>query len=84
MNILAGGGLSVVAGVMRGAFPLPNLIGEYASVSGAAIAAMTFFGAGWGIGAIYFGIGVGKVGLALIPSSFCAHRYQYRVLQPCE
>ena len=99
MNILPGGGLSVCAGVMQGAFPLPmkyakswkwentwsafalwgfvilpwlwafltvpNLVGVYACASGRALAAITFFGAGWGIGTICFGIGVRMVGLAL-------------------
>ncbi len=44
---------------------VPNLIGVYASTSMKTIAAVTFFGLGWGVGTICFGIGVSMVGLAL-------------------
>lgn len=99
MNILAGIALTLLAGVMQGAFPLPmkfaakwnweniwslfalsgfvvfpwllafctvpDLLGVYASASGTTLAAMTLFGAGWGLGTICFGIGVHRVGIAL-------------------
>ncbi|OGV70781.1 MAG: hypothetical protein A2283_21235 [Lentisphaerae bacterium RIFOXYA12_FULL_48_11] len=91
--------LTILAGAMQGAFPLPmkyatkwkweniwsvfalwgfvilpwllafmtipDLINVYTSTSLKTIAAITFFGAGWGIGTICFGIGVSTVGLAL-------------------
>ena len=44
---------------------VPHLVGVYAAVSGRALAATTFFGAGWGVGTICYGIGVRRVGLAL-------------------
>jgi len=44
---------------------VPDLINVYTSTSLKTIAAITFFGAGWGIGTISFGIGVSTVGLAL-------------------
>lgn len=44
---------------------VPNLFNVYTSASWKTIAAITFFGAGWGIGTICFGIGVSTVGLAL-------------------
>ncbi len=99
MNTLAGGALTILAGVMQGAFPLPMkyaskwrwentwcafalwgfvilpwllafltipaLGGVYASASWKTLAAVTLFGAGWGVGTICFGIGVSMVGLAL-------------------
>ena len=99
MNTLAGSALTILAGVMQGAFPLPmkyaskwrwentwcafalwgfvilpwllafvtipDLVGVYAAASWKTLAAVTLFGAGWGIGTICFGIGVSMVGLAL-------------------
>ena len=44
---------------------VPDLVGVYTSASWKTLAAITFFGAGWGIGTICFGIGVSMVGLAL-------------------
>ncbi|NLF09323.1 MAG: hypothetical protein GX594_15290 [Pirellulaceae bacterium] len=44
---------------------VPNLMGVYAATSAKALAAVTLFGLGWGIGTICFGIGVSMVGMAL-------------------
>lgn len=44
---------------------VPHLPAVYTSASWKTLAAVTFFGAGWGIGTICFGIGVSRVGLAL-------------------
>ena len=99
MSIVTGGSLSLLSGMMQGAFPLPmkyakkwkweniwsvfaiwgfavfpwlwafmtvpNLMSVYASASGEAIAAMTFFGLAWGVGTMCYGIGVSMVGIAL-------------------
>jgi L-rhamnose-H+ transport protein len=44
---------------------VPNLMDVYTSASWKTLAAVTFFGAGWGIGTICFGIGISMVGLAV-------------------
>jgi L-rhamnose-H+ transport protein len=44
---------------------VPDLMSVYSSSSWKTLAAVTFFGAGWGIGTICFGIGISRVGLAL-------------------
>lgn len=44
---------------------IPNILSIYGSVSSADIIILILFGAGWGIGAILFGLGMDKLGLAL-------------------
>lgn len=44
---------------------IPNILTIYRSVSSVDIIILTLFGAGWGIGAILFGLGMDKLGMAL-------------------
>ena len=44
---------------------IPNIISVYRSVSAQQITILIVFGAGWGVGAILFGVGMDKLGMAL-------------------
>jgi L-rhamnose-H+ transport protein len=44
---------------------MPNIISVYRSVSVQQITILIVFGAGWGVGAILFGVGMDKLGMAL-------------------
>jgi len=44
---------------------IPNIFSVYSSVPSKDIVILVLFGAGWGIGAILFGLGMDKLGLAL-------------------
>lgn len=44
---------------------IPNILSIYGSVSSGDIIILVLFGAGWGIGAILFGLGMDRLGMAL-------------------
>ena len=44
---------------------LPHLAATYASISGRSLALVALFGVGWGLGALAFGLGTDKLGMAL-------------------
>jgi L-rhamnose-H+ transport protein len=44
---------------------VPNLAGVYAQTPSAVLAKVCFFGLAWGVGAVLFGLGIDRVGLAL-------------------
>jgi L-rhamnose-H+ transport protein len=44
---------------------VPRLWSTYSSISGGTLAAMAFFGAGWGVSLVFFGLALKRLGLAI-------------------